>query len=69
MEEKSLNKEYLLNYFNKHGKIELCRLIFAAADKKYTDNSIENLTDSGSLSELNIKTFKQTLLFQTIFRY
>ena len=39
--------KYVLNYFNRHGKVELCRLIFAAAEKEYEDNFIENLTDSG----------------------
>lgn len=39
--------KYSLNYFNKVGKIELVRLIFAAANVDYEDNFIENLTDSG----------------------
>lgn len=39
---------YTLNYFNRHGKVELCRLIFAAAQVSYEDNFIENLTDSGN---------------------
>jgi hypothetical protein len=38
---------FTLNYFNRHGKVELCRLIFAAAGVEYRDNYIENLTDSG----------------------
>lgn len=44
------NKKYVLNYFNKHGKVELCRLIMAAAKIDYEDNFIENLTDSGWLN-------------------
>ena len=45
------NKKYILNYFNKHGKVELCRLILAAAKIDYEDNFIENLTDSGILCD------------------
>lgn len=45
----SLNNKYILNYFNKNGKAELCRLIFAAANVEYQDNFIENLTDSGMI--------------------
>lgn len=44
------NKKYVLNYFNKHGKVELCRLVMAAAKIDYEDNFIENLTDSGLLN-------------------
>jgi len=44
----SSNTKYSLNYFNKYGKVELCRLIFAAGKVKYDDNFIENLSDSGS---------------------
>ncbi len=36
---------YSLNYFNKVGRIELVRLIFAVAKIPYTDNFIEKLTD------------------------
>jgi hypothetical protein len=51
------NKKYILNYFNKHGKVELCRLILAAAKIDYEDNFIENLTDSGILYFLTIFGF------------
>jgi len=44
--EKMSSPKYSLNYFNKVGKVELCRLIFAASGVPYTDNCIENLTDS-----------------------
>jgi hypothetical protein len=44
--------KYSLNYFNRHGKAELCRLIFAAANVEYEDNYIENLTDSGTYISL-----------------
>lgn len=37
---------YTLNYFNKVGKIELVRLMFAIADVPYEDNCIEKLTDT-----------------------
>ena len=39
---------YSLKYFNKIGKIELCRLMFAAANVPYEDNYIEKLTDTDS---------------------
>lgn len=39
---------FSLNYFNKVGKIELCRLIFAAAGVDYTDSYIEKTRDSGN---------------------
>ncbi len=39
---------FSLNYFNKVGKIELCRLIFAAAEVEYTDSFLENTRDSGT---------------------
>jgi hypothetical protein len=40
-------KTLSLNYFNKEGKVELIRLILAAANVTYQENFIENLTDSG----------------------
>ena len=45
-------EKYVLNYFNRHGKIELCRLIFAAANIPYKDNYSKNLTDSGKIIRL-----------------
>nr|QVK45616.1 glutathione S transferase [Brachionus paranguensis] len=42
----STENKYVLNYFNRHGKVELCRLIFHCVDAKYEDNFIENYTDS-----------------------
>ena len=49
---------YSLNYFNRVGKVELCRLIFAAADIPYDDNFIEKITDKdvqiGYMPYLNI---------------
>lgn len=50
------DKKYSLNYFNKHGKVELCRLVLAAAKIDYEDNFIENLTDSGKEREKKIIT-------------
>jgi phosphosulfolactate synthase (CoM biosynthesis protein A) len=44
---------YSLNYFNRIGKVELCRLIFKAANVDYKDNYISNLTDSGNLNNKN----------------
>jgi glutathione S-transferase len=44
-EPNKMSVNYSLNYFNKVGKIELVRLMFAAADVQYTDNFIEKLTD------------------------
>nr|UOU03298.1 glutathione S-transferase sigma 9 [Brachionus rubens] len=46
MTETSSERKFVLNYFNKHGKVELSRLIFQCADVKYEDNFIENYTDS-----------------------
>jgi len=37
---------YVLNYFNKVGKVNLCKLIFAAANVNFKDNFVEDLTDS-----------------------
>ena len=46
---KTTASKFSLNYFNRIGKIELVKLIFAVGNVKYTDNYIENLTDSGIL--------------------
>jgi hypothetical protein len=43
----STSNKYVLNYFNRHGKVELCRLLFAVGNVEYQDNYIENYTDSG----------------------
>ena len=40
-------RTFSLNYFNREGKVELIRLIFAAANVQYKENLVENLTDSG----------------------
>lgn len=40
------NKSYTLCYFNKYGKSELCKLILEYSQAKFTDNFIQNLTDS-----------------------
>jgi hypothetical protein len=54
----SSDQKYSLNYFNKYGKVELCRLIFAAAKIKYEDNFIENLSDSGNINYSFICQYK-----------
>ena len=46
-ESKAKDKVYSVNYFNRVGKIEFCRLIFAAANTKFADNMVDNLSDSG----------------------
>ena len=43
----STTSKYSLNDFNRHGKIDLCRLIFAWANVEFEDKCAENLTDSG----------------------
>lgn len=42
--------KYCLKYFNRTGKVELCRLLFAVANVEYDDSSIENLTDADNES-------------------
>ena len=54
---KNKSKVFSLNYFNRVGKIEFCRLIFAAAGVQFEDNMIENLSDSGKNST-NLFEFK-----------
>ena len=42
-----MDQAFSLNYFNRVGKIELCRLIFAAAGVDFTDNcNVEKSSDS-----------------------
>jgi glutathione S-transferase len=63
---------YSLKYFNREGKIELARLIFAAANTKYTEMCVENLTDSdtrlGLIPYLEVDNTKITLV-SVICRY
>ena len=64
--------KYVLNYFNRHGKVELAKLIFHAANTKYEDNFIENLTDSdtnlGFMPYLQVNDVKIPLI-SVICRY
>jgi len=58
--------KYSLTDFNRYGKVELARLIFATADVDYKDNFIENLTDSDTqfsmMPYLNIDETKIPLI-------
>ena len=38
--------KYSLNYFNRNGKVQLLRLIFAAANVEFDDNYVQNQTDA-----------------------
>ena len=64
---------YSLNYFNKIGKVELCRLLFAVADVNYEDNFIEKITDKdvqvGFMPYLNIGLLTSVPCISTICRF
>ena len=65
--------KYSLKYFNRNGRVQLLRLIFAAANVEFEDNFVQNQTDAdnelGFLPYLLIDNNIKIPFVPTIARY